>query len=195
MIKYKGRYISEKHPTNPIEPATINLITNPSFEVNTAGWTSLRATITRIITDYKIGIASLSIVATNTFAFASIDMTAPTAGVYAVSWRQKRGTQTPTDCLVQITEAIVGDTILENTFTPEAVWTYKFGFVTVVNASATLTLSFYARTGGGVLGDELLIDGIQVEKQNAPTSYCDGSLGDGYKWSGTAHASTSSRVE
>lgn len=35
---------------------------------------------------------------------------------------------------------------------------------------------------------------MQAEAKAYATSYCDGSLGTGYSWSGTAHASTSTRV-
>lgn len=38
-------------------------------------------------------------------------------------------------------------------------------------------------------------DAAMVEKKDYATTYCDGSLGDGYSWSGVAHASTSTRVK
>ncbi len=37
-------------------------------------------------------------------------------------------------------------------------------------------------------------DAVQSEKQSWPSAYCDGSLGTGYAWTGTAHLSTSTRV-
>jgi hypothetical protein len=39
-----------------------------------------------------------------------------------------------------------------------------------------------------------LFDAIQLEAKYYITPYCDGSLGSGHSWSGTAHASTSSRT-
>jgi hypothetical protein len=38
-------------------------------------------------------------------------------------------------------------------------------------------------------------DGVQAEKKSWPTAYCDGTLGTGYAWTGTAHNSTSTRVD
>ncbi len=38
------------------------------------------------------------------------------------------------------------------------------------------------------------IDDVQIEESDYATSYCDGSLGAGYAWTGTPHASTSTRT-
>jgi hypothetical protein len=43
-------------------------------------------------------------------------------------------------------------------------------------------------------GKTIYLDGVQLEEKSTVTTYTDGSLGDGYSWSGTAHESTSSRV-
>lgn len=38
------------------------------------------------------------------------------------------------------------------------------------------------------------LDALQVEQKSYVTPYCDGTLGSGHSWSGTAHASTSART-
>ena len=38
------------------------------------------------------------------------------------------------------------------------------------------------------------LDGVQVEKLSSVTPYCDGTFGPGYAWTGTPHASTSTRA-
>jgi len=43
------------------------------------------------------------------------------------------------------------------------------------------------------VGDKIYIDAVQVEEKPYVTPYCDGSLGPGHEWSGTPHASTSTR--
>jgi hypothetical protein len=45
-----------------------------------------------------------------------------------------------------------------------------------------------------VAGNELHLDGWQVEKKAYATPYADGSLGAGHSWTGTAHASASTRA-
>lgn len=47
---------------------------------------------------------------------------------------------------------------------------------------------------GSAAGDSILITGVQIEDRAYPTSLCAGSMGSGYSWAGTAHASASSRV-
>ncbi len=44
------------------------------------------------------------------------------------------------------------------------------------------------------VGDIIHFTENQVEENAYPTPYCDGSLGEGHSWSGTPHASTSSRI-
>ena len=46
----------------------------------------------------------------------------------------------------------------------------------------------------GTSGKFFYIDGAQCEAKAYPTPYCDGSLGTGHAWTGTAHASTSTRT-
>jgi Tfp pilus assembly protein PilF len=55
---------------------------------------------------------------------------------------------------------------------------------------------FYMRIEGATAdGQSFLLDGFQIERgQDYPTSYCDGDQGDGYSWSGTPHASISTRT-
>jgi len=42
-------------------------------------------------------------------------------------------------------------------------------------------------------GKTVYVDGFQLEEKSNSTSYCDGSLGSGYSWSGAVHNSSSSR--
>ena len=42
-------------------------------------------------------------------------------------------------------------------------------------------------------GRSIFVDGLQLEQRSDASTYCDGSLGVGYSWSGGAHASTSTR--
>ncbi|MCA9381958.1 hypothetical protein KC660_00950, partial [Candidatus Dojkabacteria bacterium] len=44
-------------------------------------------------------------------------------------------------------------------------------------------------------GKTVYLDGVQLEQKSYATTYTDGSLGNGYSWSGTANASTSSRTD
>ena len=45
-----------------------------------------------------------------------------------------------------------------------------------------------------MIAEQFWWDGAQVEAKSYATSYCDGTLGTGYAWTGTAHNSTSTRA-
>lgn len=72
-----------------------------------------------------------------------------------------------------------------------------------VRASHTLTLPAGTVAVGLVIGNDgttdgvnhyIHVDGVQLEQASRPSSYIDGSLGPGYAWSGTPHASVSTRA-
>lgn len=42
-------------------------------------------------------------------------------------------------------------------------------------------------------GETVYVDGFNLEEKSIPTTFTDGSLGDGYEWSGTANTSASTR--
>ena len=65
--------------------------------------------------------------------------------------------------------------------------------VTITLTGSTLRSLCYASTNPSA-GLGFYIDAIQLEQKAYATPYCDGSLGNGHSWSGTAHASTSSRT-
>lgn len=67
----------------------------------------------------------------------------------------------------------------------------RYGIL-IDDAQANGSTTLYIRQSDAT-ARTLYIDGVQVEAAAAATAYCDGSLGLGYAWSGTAHQSTSSR--
>jgi len=73
------------------------------------------------------------------------------------------------------------------TFTALSTYTLPFTGVGPGNGSGG------SYTPGGT-AESIDVDAFQCEKNAHPTSYTDGSLGTGYGWSGTAHASTSTRA-
>ncbi|MGE3856321.1 MAG: hypothetical protein AB7G21_05145, partial [Dehalococcoidia bacterium] len=70
----------------------------------------------------------------------------------------------------------------------EQTWTVS-GTAPVSTAYAALALFGAGQTQAIVFA----ADAFQLEAAATPSSYCDGSLGDGYAWSGTAHGSASTR--
>lgn len=177
---------------------TTNLITNPSFEVNTTGWSTI-GTVSAFerrngpntvgsfcarlaISDNFSGIASNSMTFTSgqsyTFSFDVMHVDGLQSNNWIARFR-KGGTGV--------------STWLE--FTPPDEWE-RVSFTWLCNATGSdYDLSIYINVNDF---SRIVIDAVQVEEKAYATPYCDGSLGGGetetgHSWSGTAHASTSSR--
>jgi hypothetical protein len=69
--------------------------------------------------------------------------------------------------------------------------THTHAIIQPDRTNLTLRLRFHT---GATEGDEIHTDAWQVEQKAYATPYCDGSLGQGHAWTGTAHASTSTRT-
>jgi hypothetical protein len=67
----------------------------------------------------------------------------------------------------------------------------KLSFTSPALTSNTTIYYFLFNTDASIFA---YFDGIQTEKSSSVTPYVDGSLGTGYSWTSTAHASTSNRT-
>lgn len=186
-----------------VDEATTNLCINPSFEVDTAGWGSygnLANVISRDTTTKLIGAASgrATVGASTGWYGFDNNSTGGQGGIvvsageaitvsfwinssvssFLFGWRPG-GTASPT--YYETVETVTVNTwhrFKKTMIMPTGAGSFT---VYILNPSAsTLNYSFY-------------IDGVQFEKKAHATTYCDGSLGSGYTWSGAAHASSSSR--
>lgn len=172
-----------------IDTAITNLVTNPSFETNTTSWgNTATASISRITSDHISGDACLQVVvASGSAQGATYTVTGLTIGLtYTVS------------CFVKSVSLAAGafGQIITNTsggafsFTTTTSWARNTAnFVATATSEA---LIFATATAAGTF----LLDAIQVELSTTgtATTYADGSMGQGYAWNGTAHASTSTRA-
>lgn len=181
---------------NPIysyvnDVAVTNLITNPSFEVNTTGWTAVAgATITRSTGEKRQGDASLRIQITTTAnAGGSVDITVGT-GAYTISWWGKSTAASET---INIVYSGVRSGSTSHSVTSSG-WSRSYLNTSTGSAG---TVTFRWGTAGSAESKDFYIDCIQAEAVNiatTPSCYCDGSMGQGHAWTGTAHASTSTRA-
>lgn len=183
-------------------PATTNLCTNPSFETDTstpAGWTgqNLSTVTTSIATDVACyGGKSLRLVnstaSQDAYYYHNIaGLSASTA--YTISVWVNCASFTAgalsNRCLFAYDTANSGATVQVATLTTRtAGWVRLQVTVTMTASPGNLQIRLYAPQA------TVQYDGVQVEKRAYATPYCDGSLGQGHTWSGTAHASTSSRT-
>ena len=74
-------------------------------------------------------------------------------------------------------------------------WTRLVGDSIAANAAKTINeVRLYIVTKDTAQAATFYVANAQIEDKAYATSYCDGSLGTGYAWSGTAHASSSTRT-
>jgi len=87
-----------------------------------------------------------------------------------------------------IAELYFNNTTISTTYTDMGGgWWRLTGSLTGVNQSALYGVQVKA-------GKTIYVDGVQLEQKTYSTSYADGSLGNGYSWSGTANNSSSNRT-
>ena len=186
--------------------ATMNMIVNPSFETGTASWSHYSdgtgPTFERNALAAWIGSYGLRWVlgtSTTGTAYLLSSMSAPTQGVtYTASvWVKGIGTAVGKSFYLGLGEyggASANAVTYSTQVTLTGEWQLFMVSRTVEQADRTslgIVPRYYT---GAIAGDEVYVDGAQIEAKAYPTPYCDGSLGAGHSWSGTAHASTSSRT-
>lgn len=177
--------------------ATTNLLVNPSFETNiTDGWTQYQAGTgaawAQDSAKYNKGVKSVKITTGTGAAMlrgASITL-APgePLSVQAMAWTAALG-------MAGVAIYDVGNSVdlVETVNRETSKW--ELLSATFINSSAvamTVRIELRNKATGSVT--IVYFDGAQAEKIAWPTAYCDGSLGTGYGWTGTANNSTSTRV-
>lgn len=176
---------------------TTNLVVNPSFETNiTDGWTQYQAgtggTWTQDATKYAVGAKSVKIKAGTAVTVLQGQTIALAPGetltVQAKVWC---GTAAKAAVVIwDITNSVNrGECYNRKTSTWELV---TAGYYNSTGTTLNVRVELYNNANDG--STVAYYDAVQAEKMAWPTAYCDGTLGTGYAWTGTAHNSTSTRV-
>lgn len=169
--------------------ATTNLVVNPTFEVDTTGWTNIPVSGTVLSRDglrATRGVYSLKIhpVAPGGYDGARTALMTVTQGaVYTLSADVWGAPGVP----YQLTFYQAGQGIVAN-FVGNGAWQHV-----VATGTATFT-GGYVQVWKQSLSDtsDFWVDGVQFEQKGYETSFCVGSK-EGCSWAGQAHNSTSSR--
>lgn len=177
--------------------ATTNLVTNPSFEVNiTDGWTQYQAgsgaAWTQDSTKYVQGVKSAKIKAGTALSMlrgASITLLpGEPLSAQAMVWTSEAG-------MASLVIYDVSNSLVLAEIANRKTSSWETLSITYFNSSASnMTVRVELRNNAVDSTQLVYFDGVQAEKLGWPSAYCDGSLGAGYAWSGTANNSTSTRV-
>lgn len=188
------------HDTTAITRA--NLVTNPSFEINTTGWSTTgtgTVTLTRISADQKYGAYCAQLVCDGTAAlqgmYTSTRFTVRKNNTYTASvWIKGTAKKSVRIELGEWTSAgvIVGTRTLGATIQTTGAW--QRIQVSRSMGSTAATADIVVRNINAS-ANTILVDGAQLEQSPVATDYFDGSsqqLGDlNYYWTGTVGNSIS----
>ncbi|HHB12086.1 MAG TPA: hypothetical protein ENK62_02670, partial [Chromatiales bacterium] len=177
-----------------VAEATTNVLSNPSFEIS--GYWSTSDTLTYetngFIGSYcgKVTYASGS--ATTIYQDYSVSGASgdPWTGS-AYVWAEGNNVGKSVAVIVYTYESgtwVNSSTTVTLTSTPQRV------VVTHTATGTYTTVRFRVQMNDTTSGAFFFVDACQLEQKGYATPYCDGSLGPGHSWSGTAHASTSTRT-
>lgn len=171
---------------------TTNLQPNPSFEVDLTGYQALSSTIARSLINNAYGKQGLDVVTDGSAAgqgFLMLDVPA-LPGSYSVSLSLLgvNGTSTLTILTATNPGGVVAAT---TTVQLDTTWNrYKLEDITVPDGATSIYMVVSTNSAQQV---EFAVDGVQVEANATATNYCDGDQ-YGCTWSGTPHASISTRA-
>lgn len=171
---------------------TTNLQPNPSFEVDLTGYSELASNISQALLNRLYGTKALDVVTDGSAAgqgFLMLDIPA-SPGTYSISLSMLGVNGTSTLDILAATNpgGIVAAT---STVQLATSWTrYAVNNITVPDGATSVYLIVQTNSEQAV---EFAVDGVQVEPIATATDYCDGDQ-YGCAWSGTPHASISSRA-
>ncbi len=171
-----------------VAKGTTNLVTNPSFEVDLSGWSTVNGgTWTRETGGYY-GSYCLKGATTSSAQSKVFTITGATPGatITVSAWAKAD---------VGSARFYIADSGYVNTVYSASVSSSEWTRITAsktVAADGVVKIVLHSLPSGGTA--EVYFDAVQAEENGYVTPYCDGSLGAGHSWSGTAHASTSSRT-
>ena len=174
-----------------------NLIANPSFEVDTAGWTGgAGGVISRVTSEFYTGTASLQVENSSaSYAESELFPLVLGEGDYAVSAYVKLAAgNSPANYFLRylqyedLGETSVGSgNVGTQSLTVSGEWVRLSGTFTKVSIANYALIRVV--TNSTTNTDVFFVDGVMAEKGSSAGTYFDGS--DGGFWSGTAHNSIS----
>lgn len=190
-----------------IAGAAANLVTNPSFEVDLAGWTpgvtGTGGEFVRVTDRAFVGGACARIMASSggNYFVRSNQIALANGASVTVQCRIRRGSAI--GCQLQIRDQTAGST--RATASPVLTDTWeRLTCSWTNNTGATANVEMRVSNTHGDGAGRIWVDACQMELSAYATPYCDGSLGgynsagapdgSGHAWTGTPHASTSTRA-
>lgn len=176
------------------EEGTTNLVSNPSFETGITGWGAVSPgndTMTQETDEAAVGDASAEITCAGVTSFEGRGISFTT--VISTAYTGSLHVKAPVGAALRLrlVDQGSGTVLVTTSFVGTGAWQRV---ICTAAATGTTTNLQILKNGGAAQVVAFRIDAAQAEAKARATSYCDGSLGTGHAWTGTPHASTSTRV-
>jgi hypothetical protein len=161
-----------------IEEGTTNLVSNPDFEVDTAGWVTWQTSIERVTAEKWSGNASLKVTLKGTGGAAQTDiaLSSPVAGtIYTGSFYVKGAPGKFVNMILRLSGgASATSDLYSPAITCDGTW-QRIIFSRAIDYSdrTMITLAFFS--DGNAVGDIYYVDGFQLEQKPYATSFIRGS--------------------
>jgi hypothetical protein len=194
-----GYDLSDVHRFSIVVPEEgTNLWTNPSFETNTTGATAVGGSVARSTTQQCRGAYSLAVTPTAATSdgayFGTVSLTSGTTYTYSLDIYGAAGV--PYKIYFATTGGVQAGGVKQ--FKGTGRWRR---FSITYTETSTTTRRLYVTKDGSSSTTVFYVDGVQLEAKVYPTTYIDGDQRGlvpnqfpiAYAWTGTAHASTSTR--
>lgn len=182
-----------------LEEGTTNLFENPISENTDDAWgLYVGGAGSRVTSEHLFGTASIQFISANSavdervqpsLSNASVSPRTFTSSVYA---KAASGTPTIQHQLIYVYTSGLSSDQVSTALSTE--W-QRMPAVTLAMDDSKTMLIIYASIGTGAIQQQVTIyaTGLQMEEKSHATSLAVGSFGAGYSWTGTPHASASTR--
>lgn len=179
----------------------VNLCTNPSFDTNTTGYTTVSASLTRVTTKGDGAVGELTQVienGTRQGAIALLPSYQP-VGTYTISFDAATAETTLSTIRVLLYSPALGNTVHAAPVTPltlvakDGVTFTRYSFV--VQTTDTFDRVYIDFLGTAIpLTSKSWVDKVMIERGTTPGVYYTGTGDFTYAWTGTAEQSTSTQT-
>lgn len=193
-----------------VEEGTTNAIPDPSFEAATitTNWAVVGASaISKVTTHAYVGSNGGKVVCTASASDGISQLsTTGAAASNGQSWtlsarvRALAAGDVGKKCRLIISERTSADALVVETAGSDVTLTdawQSVSYTSVLAGGGTVAkvTAKILNGAGSPAAVDFVLDAVQLEQKAYATSYCDGAIGTGYAWSGTAHASSSTRTK
>ncbi|MFA6250082.1 MAG: fibronectin type III domain-containing protein, partial [Candidatus Shapirobacteria bacterium] len=160
------------------------------YDCNFNSFTALAPSANSSVPYYKFGSNSIKLINSGYEDELAVNLNLGTTASYMLSAYVYDGTTgniggTMSSSIAQLS---VGATGIGTTYTDQGGGWWRLNGV-VTGAGETRSFGIQVKSGKTVY-----VDGMQLERKSFPTTYADGSLGNGYSWNGTENTSASERA-